>query len=111
MNNRIDTVGSEGGTMQITAKLGNMRQPAEFTVYPPQKDGRIIIQSDKRIAVFHNDGSRKGLLSKQQSGGAYFVHLSPACGATLVEIPQDVIDAALAVQPQPGDVMGGVVIL
>ena len=92
--------------MQITAKLGSMRKSVDWTVYPPQKDGRIVIQSDKRIALFHNDGTNKGLLSKSCPSGAYFVHLSPACGATVVDIPQDVIDAALAAQPQSGDHIG-----
>ena len=94
--------------MQITAKLGNMRKAVEWTVYPPQRDGRIVIQSDSRIAMFHNDGSGKCLLSKHRSGGAYFLHLSPACGATVVPVPQDVIDAALAAQPKSGDVIHGV---
>ena len=110
MTRLIDDVFLKGGDVNITAKLGNMGQAVEWTVYPSQKDGRIVIQSDKRIAVFHNDGSRKGLLSKHQNGGAYFVHLSPACGATVVDIPQDVIDAALASQGQPGDVVIGVVL-
>jgi len=94
--------------MQITAKLGDMRKSVEFTVYPSQKDGRIVIQADTRIAMFHNDGSGRGLLSKRVQGGAYFLHLSPACGAKVVPIPQDVIDAALAAQPQSGDVIHGV---
>lgn len=84
--------------MQITTKLGNMRKAVEWTVYPSKKDGRIIIQSDTRIAIFKDDGSRRGLLSKRQSGGAYFVHLSPMCGAAPVDIPQGVIDACLHAQ-------------
>lgn len=94
----------------ITAKLGKMVQTVEWVVYPASKDGRITIQSDKRIAVFHNDGSNRGLLSKHCPNGAYFQHLSPACGATVVEVPQDVIDAAVAAQPKNGDTMGGGVI-
>lgn len=84
--------------MQITTKLGNMRKAVEWTVYPSKKDGRIVIQSDTRIAMFKDDGSNKGLLSKRQSGGAYFVHLSPMCGATVVDIPQEVIDGAVHAQ-------------
>jgi hypothetical protein len=88
--------------MHVTAKLGKMRKEVRWIVYPAQKDGRIVIQADKRIALFTNDGSNKGFLSKSVSSGAYFLHLSPACGATVVDIPQAVIDAALAVQPQKG---------
>ena len=94
--------------IRINAKLGKMRKAVDWVVYPQKKDGRIIIQSDAYIACFHNDGSRKGLLSKRQSGGAYFMHLSPMCGATMVEIPQTVIDDALAHQPKSGDVIHGV---
>jgi len=92
--------------MHINAKLGNMRKSIEWIVYPQKKDGRIVIQGSRRIAMFHNDGSNRGLLSKSHSGGAYFLHLSPACGATVVDIPQDVIDAALEAQPVSGDKIG-----
>ena len=94
---------------KIRAKLGRMRKVVEWVVYPAKKDGRIVIQSDKRIAMFHNDGSNKGLLSKSCPNGAYFLHLSPACGAEVVEIPQGVIDAALAAQPKSGDKIHGVI--
>lgn len=95
--------------MQITAKFGTLRNEVDWTVYPAHKDGRIVIQSAHYIALFHNDGSRKALLSKRQPGGAYFVHLSPLAGAKLVDIPQDVIDAAVAAQPQSGDKIEGVI--
>jgi hypothetical protein len=36
----------------------------------------------------------------------HFLHLSKACGATDVDIPQDVIDAALEAQPVSGDKIG-----
>lgn len=92
--------------VSITGKLGNMRQDVEWTVYPPQKDGRIIVQSDHRIAVFHDDGSNKGLLSEHKANGAYFAHLSPACGAKVVDVPQAFISAAVGAQPQHGDTIG-----
>lgn len=95
----------------IRARLGGMRAEADFVVYPPQKDGRIVIQSEHRIAIFLNDGSNKGLLSKHRPGGAYFQHLSPACGAEVVDVPQAVIDAAVAAQPQPGDNIGGGIVI
>ena len=92
--------------IRFNAKLGSMRREVDWVVYPAKKDGRVVIQANHYIAVFHNDGSRKALLSKRQGGGAYFMHLSPACGATLVDIPQSVIDAALAAQPVSGDKIG-----
>jgi len=81
--------------MQITTKLGDMRRAVEWTVYPVTKDGRMVIQSNKRIAMFHNNGSNKGLLSTAQPSGAYLIHLSPACGAKTVDIPQNIIDEVL----------------
>jgi len=97
--------------MKINAKLGNMRKSVEWTVYPAQKDGRVVIQSSKRIAAFDSIGAGsipqgKVLLSKNQPNGAYFIHLSPMCGATLEVLPDDVRDAALASQPQSGDHIG-----
>ena len=78
----------------LTTKLGKMRKAVEWTIYPIKKDGRIVIQSEKRIAMFRNDGSNKGVLSRHVGNGAYFMHLSPMCGAETVDIPQEVIDAA-----------------
>ena len=96
--------------MKITAKLGNMRKEVEWTVYPAQKDGRVVIQSSARIAAFGGPESAirpgKALLSKRQPNGAYFLHLSPMCGATEVDVPQEIIDAARAAQPQKGDHIG-----
>lgn len=82
--------------MNVNAKLGKMRRAVDWTVYPQKKDGRIIIQSEHYIACFKEDG--KGLLSKRQPGGAYFVHLSPMCGAQPVEIPPEVIEQAKKAQ-------------
>jgi hypothetical protein len=90
--------------MRITAKIGNMRKAVQWTVYPAKKDGRIVIQSSSYIAVF--DATGNGLLSARQSGGAYFLHLSPACGAKPVQVTRDVVEAALAAQPQKGDHIG-----
>lgn len=100
----------------ITAKLGKMRKAVRWTVYPAQKDSRIILQSSAYIAAFAGPQNAippgKALLSKRQPGGAYFVHLSPMCGAELVDLPADVLEAALAAQPQSGDEIGpGVFVL
>lgn len=96
--------------MKISAKLGKMRKTVDWVVYPAQKDGRIVIQSDKRIATFGGPMNSippgKALLSKSCSSGAYFVHLSPACGATLVDLPDDVLEAAIGAQPKSGQEIG-----
>lgn len=97
--------------MKITAKLGKMRKAVEWTVYPAQKDGRVILQSSNYIAAFGGPSGSippgRALLSKRQGGGAYFMHLSPMCGATLVDIPSEVIQEALDAVPQKGDHIGG----
>lgn len=86
---------------KITAKFGNMRKAVNWTVYPPQKDGRIILQSSNYIACVDRNG--EGMLSKRQPSGAYFVHLSPACGAKPCKIDTAMVQAALSVQPKSGD--------
>lgn len=100
--------------MKIHAKLGKMRKVVDWVVYPGQKDGRVVIQADNYIAAFctRPDGSipqGMAMLSKRQSGGAYFLHLSPLCGATLVDLPDEVRQEVLDAQPQSGDKIHGVV--
>lgn len=93
---------------RITAKLGNMRKAADWVVYPASRtesDGSILIQSDTRIASF-DPATGKGLLSKAKPNGAYFMHLSKFMGATEIEVPADVIEAARAAQPKSGDEIG-----
>lgn len=85
----------------INAKLGTMRKDVGWTVYPHQSDGHIIIQSQYRICRI-NPSTRKGMLSRHCSSGAYFVHLSRMLGATEVDIPQDVLDACYPVQAELG---------
>lgn len=95
---------------RIHTKLGNMRKVVDWVVYPVRNDGRVVIQSDSRIAAFGGPSGSipmgKALLSKRQPGGAYFLHLSPACGATLVDLPLEVVNAAMAAMPQSGDKIG-----
>lgn len=91
----------------VTAKLGNMRKAVDWTVYPASRggaDGKILIQSDSRIALI-DIASKKAVLSAHASSGAYFVHLQMP-GRTVVDVPQELIDAALAAQPQSGDSIG-----
>lgn len=96
---------------RITAKLGNMRKAKDWVVYPASKgtgDTLTTIQCDTRIAAF-DAATGDGWLSANKSSGAYFVHLSPALGATKITVPADVIAAALDAQPKSGDTIHGVV--
>lgn len=94
----------------ITAKLGTMRKTVEWTVYPASKtsgkDAELtVIQSDHRICAF-NPVTGEGWLSKACANGAYFIHLNPALGATVVTVPPEVREAALAATPKSGDEIG-----
>lgn len=98
-----------GQKFSVTGKLGDMRKAVEWTVYPQAKDGsdesRIILQSHARIVAI-DTAKGKGLLSKACPSGAYFVHLHPAAGAKVVDVPADMIEAAKAAQPKSGDEIG-----
>lgn len=96
---------------RITAKLGNMRKAVDWVVYPASKtsDGTLVIQSDTRIAQF-DPITGKGWLSAAKPNGAYFLHLNRFMGATEITVPADVIEAAVAAQPQPGDTIANGVV-
>jgi len=86
----------------VMCKLGNMRKLAEFTVYPRKPDDMfLMIQSDTRICRF--DLSGNGLLSAARQGGAYGIHLSPQLGATVVQVPADVVAACIDAAPKSGE--------
>ncbi len=96
----------------ITCKLGKMRKEAEWSVYPPARlddKNMLMIQCERRIAYIYIKEKRV-LLSDGKGGhqGAY--KLTVAQGAKLFDCPQEVIDAAIAAQPQPGDRIGMIVI-
>lgn len=59
----------------IELKLGNMRKPQDFTIYPFRiTDTRVIIQSNKTIASI--DPVTGDMVYNSDPNGAYFVHLS-----------------------------------
>lgn len=90
----------------VTAKLGTMRKAVEWTVYPRNSaTSSVIIQSDHRIAEF-DPATGAGWLSVHKPNGAYFMHLNKFLGATVVAVPREVIDAALAAVPLPGEEIG-----
>lgn len=62
------------GTISFDMKIKGMRKFQEFSVYPINKDTKILtVQSDTRISKLSLEG--KGLMSKSHQNGAYFVHL------------------------------------
>lgn len=77
----------------ITAKLGNMRKEVSWVLYPQEqsKPNEIIIQCDARIALIDLE-KKKGLLSSGKGGHNGFVHLQPALGAKVVDVPDNIIE-------------------
>lgn len=98
----------------ITCKLGNMRKPAEFVLYPQKADApdEVIIQADKRIAKV-NMATGKAMLSSGKGGHQGFMALSPVMGAVEVDVPADVIAKLkeLTGTNKPGDGIGSVVVM
>lgn len=92
---------------QVKAKLGKMRKEQEFSVYPAQQDGQIIVQSDKAIGAFDPE-TRKGVLNAKGSNSKYFAHLNPMLGAEEYEFPVEFVEACKAAQPRKGSMIGGV---
>jgi len=91
----------------LTAKLGNMRKTQEWVVYPASRtnDNSILIQCDNRIASF-NPQTGAGILSDGKNGHQGFHKLNAFMGAKSITVPQDIIDSAIAAQPQSGDAIG-----
>ena len=69
-------------------KLPGMRKEDDFTIYPYSGGDTATLQSGTRILQL-DLRTGKALVSKARSGGAYFVHLNPALGATFIDFPKD----------------------
>lgn len=91
----------------VSAKLGNMRKPQEFVVYPSGDDECITVQSDKSIGRFDRQ-TRKGLLNTK---GCYFHHLAKFMGAVDFDFPETFVKECIEAQPKKGDSIGGGIIL
>lgn len=77
----------------VNAKLGNMRKEEEFTIYPRKEGDNLVLQSDKRICIIDTK-TRKGMLSKRCQN-PIFIMATRVMGATQIDVPQEVIDAAI----------------
>ena len=78
----------------IDLQLGNMRKDENFVFYPKDESSQdfVIIQSDRRIAKIDLRNGQ-AILSKGRTGGAFFVHLMPALGATEIILKDDQLKA------------------
>lgn len=86
----------------VTAKLGTMRKPQEFVVYPPSDKGRVIFQSDKAIGAF-DIKTGEGILNTK---GCYFPHLNQALGAQPYTFPQDFVLQCIGAYMGTGSLIG-----
>jgi len=90
------------GRNRIKAKLGNMRKPQEFIVYPRSNKDNIIVQSDKAIGCF-DATTGEGFLNTK---GCYFPHLSQFMGAIPYTFPTDFVAKCIANEYETGDLIG-----
>lgn len=85
----------------VSAKLGRMRKPQQFIVYPSSRTDNddLVVQSDKSIGRF-NPETGKGVLNTK---GQYFPHLSLA---SEFQFPMDFVKECIDAQPRSGDIIG-----
>lgn len=86
----------------VIAKLGNMRKPQEFVVYPTSDKGNVIVQSDKSIGAF-DIKTGDGVLNTK---GCYFPHLNQICGAVPFTFPTEFVLQCIGKQYDEGDLIG-----
>ncbi len=86
----------------VSAKLGNMRKPQSFVVYPGKEGEDLIVQSDKSIGQFNRE-TGKGILNTK---GCYFLHLTKLLGAQEYQFPMEFVIACVLAQPESGDLIG-----
>lgn len=93
----------------VTLKLGNMRKPQDFTVYPQAKgvegQSEITFQSDSRIAQI-NTTTGAGVLSDGKGGHQGFAKLIKVLGAKDITVSQEVIQQLKDAQPKSGQQIG-----
>jgi hypothetical protein len=89
---------------KVTAKLGKMRKPQEFVVYPKSEGdrGRLKVQSDKSIGIF-DPSTGEGLLNIKSS-----YHFT---GAEPFTFPKEFVEECIAAQPKKGDTIGSCVVI
>jgi hypothetical protein len=94
----------------VTAKIGNMRKPQSFVIYPQSMDdidtATLTIQSDDCIASLNTDtGVCRWVRNK---GGAYFHNLMVGgnLGKGTQTLPPDLVEQFKQSQPQKGDTIG-----
>jgi hypothetical protein len=85
----------------VTAQLGTMRKPQEFSVMPGG-DGGYIVQSDRSTGRF-NAETRQGVLNIK---GTSFYHLLEIGGAKPYEFPADFVAECVEACIRKGEEIG-----
>ena len=100
------TTATKGRVTTFEFKLGGMRKPDRFIVYPRSTSvDRILVQGARTIASIEGDGV--GMLNWKGSRSKHFVDLNPAMGAERVEYPPEFLALVVEHMPEAGDIIGG----
>jgi len=89
----------------IKWKFQGRRKAEEFTLYKPDKDGSVVIQSDKTIAQI-NLKTGRGILNAKGSDSKYFMHLNEFMGAKYTKFNPVLIKKIKNSMPKSGDNIG-----
>ena len=81
------------GFNSIFCKLGNMRKPQEWVIYPPTKENanKVTIQCEQRIAQIDLT-TGVCVLSNGKGGHQGFIKLTPMLGAKPYAVPKEIVD-------------------
>lgn len=91
----------------VTAKIGNMRKPQEFVVYPSQGDDFLRVQSDTCFAKI--DPKTGAAVFANVPGGATSIHLT--IKGKPIQVPMETVKEFQDAQAQKGDKIGSGVII
>lgn len=87
----------------IDWKFPGRKKSESFSIYMPDDDNNVVIQSDKTIAQINLD-SGVGVLNASGSGGKYFHHLAFGEDYTF---PRELVELIKKNIPKSGDDIGG----
>lgn len=93
--------------IDVTAKLGTMKKPAEFTVCPKSSGDTsptVTIQSDKRIARVNLE-TGKVMVSDGKGGHPGFHKLLGMCGAKEYDCPPELLEKLKSISVPQGPVV------
>lgn len=95
----------------VSMKIGNMRKPQEFVIYPDRGNGKILAQSDDCILEF--DATTGVGVWARNKNGAQTPHLiiGGNIGKGTITLTSEQINAFKEAQAKPGDRIGSAVVI